>query len=328
MDSANITSGGAWYKSIGEGIFKSELLETKGGKVEYFLARNGDDSKPVVMASHGGLGGVDQARLMLEWVPLERYHLLCLSRPGYLLTPLESGRSMYEQADLFAALLDKLGIPKVGLVAASAGGPPAFSFARRHPDRLWGLLAIDCVSMHYEIPESAGPTAQFFLVTRFGQAMMQLIARIYPGWTARNILKPTGYFSKQELRRQAEFVLNDPDSRKYLGGFVGSMKNYHMRMAGTNNDLMVCGQLDKMELSGIRTPTLVVHGTRDADVRFPHGVYTRETIPGASRYWMEGGSHLGFWLDMKAKQAQQFALDFLDANCVNQDDKSSCRSGK
>jgi hypothetical protein len=66
----------------------------------------------VVLSSHGGIGGVDQARVMLGWLDPTHYRLLSVSRPGYLNTPLASGQSFEEQADLFAALLDALGIER------------------------------------------------------------------------------------------------------------------------------------------------------------------------------------------------------------------------
>jgi hypothetical protein len=42
---------------------------------------------------------------------------------------------------------------------------------------------------------------------------------------------------------------------------------------------------------------LVVHGTDDTDVAFYDGVYAYEHAPGAERFWIEEGSHLGFWLN-------------------------------
>jgi hypothetical protein len=53
-----------------------------------------------------------------------RYRALTCSRPGYLNTPLASGRGLAEQADLFAALLDALAIERVSVVTVSAGGTP------------------------------------------------------------------------------------------------------------------------------------------------------------------------------------------------------------
>jgi hypothetical protein len=54
--------------------------------------------------------------------------------------------------------------------------------------------------------------------------------------------------------------------------------------------------LGMMPLREVRCPTLVVHGTHDADVKFCHGARAHEYIPGAHRVWIEDGSHLGFWL--------------------------------
>jgi pimeloyl-ACP methyl ester carboxylesterase len=98
-------------------------VETAAGPVEYDLTP-GDG--PIVLASHGGWGGLDQARVLLDWLAPAGYRLLSVSRPGYLATPLSSGRTMEEQADLFAALLDTLGIDAAGVLAVSSGGPPGY----------------------------------------------------------------------------------------------------------------------------------------------------------------------------------------------------------
>jgi len=59
-------------------------------------------------------------------------------------------------------------------------------------------------------------------------------------------------------------------------------------------------------------PSLIVHGTHDADVKFYDGVYAYEHIPGCERYWIEEGSHLGFWLSSHAQEAQKVAVNFLE----------------
>jgi hypothetical protein len=41
-------------------------------------------------------------------------------------------------------------------------------------------------------------------------------------------------------------------------------------------------------------------------------VYAHERIPKAERFWIEEGSHLGFWLSPHAAQAQGAAREFLD----------------
>jgi pimeloyl-ACP methyl ester carboxylesterase len=46
------------------------------------------------------------------------------------------------QADAFAAMLDTLGLDRVGVIATSAGGTSAIQFALRHPDRCTRLVLV------------------------------------------------------------------------------------------------------------------------------------------------------------------------------------------
>ena len=57
---------------------------------------------------------------------------------------------------------------------------------------------------------------------------------------------------------------------------------------------------------------MIIHGTHDADVKFYDGVYAYEQIPNAERFWIEEGSHLGFWLSPNAASAQEAARKFLE----------------
>jgi len=171
---------GAQYKIFDDLSFESKVVETKQGKIEYFLTDKKNKEKSVVMCSHGGMGGVDQSRLMLDWVKRDKYRLLCVSRPGYLLTPLESGKSIEEQANLFARLLDSLDIKKVCMISASAEGPPAYTFAIKFPERLWGLIAIDSVSGFYDMPETVGPIAAMFFTSNFGQKLLKTVGNKKP----------------------------------------------------------------------------------------------------------------------------------------------------
>jgi pimeloyl-ACP methyl ester carboxylesterase len=70
-------------------------------------------------------------------------------------------------------------------------------------------------------------------------------------------------------------------------------------------------ELTHLPVEKISRPTLVVHGTHDADVKLYDGVYVHEHVPDSERFWIEEGSHLGFWLSPHYGQAQQAARDFL-----------------
>jgi pimeloyl-ACP methyl ester carboxylesterase len=287
----------------------ARVVETAAGAVEYQLTP-GDG--PVVLASHGGWGGLDQARVLLHWLDPARYRLLSVSRPGYLGTPLASGRTMEEQADLFAALLDALEIDSAAVIALSSGGPPGYLLGVRHPDRVWAIVAIAAVTGPHEAPETAGPIAQALFTSRLGQLLMEQTTKRRSGWMLRQLFRGESHLTKRQIEANVQFVLGAPDALAFLRAFMEAMSPYAPRRPGTDNDSVQQGLLTRLRLEEVRCPTLVVHGTHDADVNFSDGVYAHELIPSAERYWIEAGSHLGFWLSPHAEEAQGNARDFLD----------------
>src|SRR5690606_36543444 len=80
-----------------------------------------------MLALHGGMGGFDQSWLLGQALlgDAQGYRVIGVSRPGYPGTDLALGASPEEQADLYADLLDTLGIGRVHVAAVSAGGPSA-----------------------------------------------------------------------------------------------------------------------------------------------------------------------------------------------------------
>jgi len=286
------------------------VIKTRLGEVEVDLTGS---EGPVLMGSHGGLGGIDQCRAAIDFA-VQDFRLLSLSRPGYLGTPLESGKSLPDQVDLFAAVLDELGIEKVAVFSISAGGPFAYSFAIRHPDRIWALIAADSISGYYDLPETAGPVTEMLFLSNTGQKLLQKMTKARPDAFIREIFKSEAYYTKDELKKHLEFVLNDPYAYEFATAFMNTMYPYNTRRAGTENDIEITRNLTHLPVEDIKCPTLVIHGTHDADVKFYDGVYAYEHIPNAERIWIEEGSHLCFWINPKSREAQEYALDFLKRN--------------
>ncbi|MDQ1265739.1 MAG: hypothetical protein QG635_890 [Bacteroidota bacterium] len=304
---------GKIYNVFEDVSIESKIAETKSGIVEYFLTDEEQKDKSVLLASHGGIGGVDQSRILLDWADKSKYRLLCVSRPGYLLTPLESGISLEQQADMFAALLDYLDIKKACIISISAGGPPAYTFAIKYPERLWGLIAIDSVSGYYDIPETAGPITAMLFTSNLGQKLIKLIGERKPDWFADELLHAEAYFTKKQIKEHKDYIMNNPKLLKYLKAFLYCMNPYNPRKPGTDNDMEIFRKLTHIEVEKIMTPALIIHGTHDSDVKFYDGVYAYEQIKGAKKYWIEEGSHFCFYLNKDAENAQKFADDFMDS---------------
>ena len=126
----------------------SRMVATKKGPVEYSIH---GEAGPFIAVMHGGPGGYDQTSALFNGLFGKGFRILSWSRPGYIRTPLNTGRTFEEQSHAFTALIDALGIDKTALFAYSAGGPVAVHFAAHNPDRVWALILECAVSQRYEI---------------------------------------------------------------------------------------------------------------------------------------------------------------------------------
>ncbi|MCK9897718.1 alpha/beta fold hydrolase [Frankia sp. AgB32] len=90
----------------------------------------------LVLVLHGNGGGWDQG---VDWARRrlgEGFRAIAVSRYGYLGSELPAAAGVEAQADALAALLDALGLDRVGVVSLSAGSTAGAYLALRHPDRV------------------------------------------------------------------------------------------------------------------------------------------------------------------------------------------------
>ena len=252
-----------------------QIVHTAKGPIEFDCT---EGHGPAVLAVHGGFGGCDQARILTEWIDPSRYHILSPSRPGYLGTPLETGRTIEQQADALAALLDILGIQRTTVVAASAGGPAAYLLAVRHPKRVAGLIVIDGVSGHYDVPE-ADLLNQAIFLGDLAQKMLVKVGVWNPRVVLQGLFQSESLFTKKQTEKHIEHVMADERLLAFLKAFSDSMSPYRLRKPGTENDIEQFRECSHLPVERIRCPSLIVHGTHDADVKFYDGVYAYEHIP-------------------------------------------------
>lgn len=273
---------------------------TPRGPVEY--AEYGEG--PAVLALHGAMGGWDQALLLARTLGAGGHRFIGLSRPGYLGTALDLARSPEEQADLYAATLDALGVRDAAVMAVSGGGPSAIHFALRHPARCRGLVLVSTCGGKVE---TRLPLA--FHVLRLAArwpwlagAMERKAAAVAPdAAAARSIPDPS-------LR---ERTLRDPGAGPLLRELLASTSDrMARRLPGTLNDVAVT-RARAYPLERIAVPVLVVHGTRDPHVPFArHGKVLAERIPGAELVALEGGEHAAIFTHRDEARAR--VVQFLE----------------
>ncbi len=249
---------------------ESSISETSLGPVEYYKTGSG----PAVLILHGSPGGYDMGIAFSQLMNSENFTYISVSRPGYLRTPLTSGKTPAEQADLYVALLDKLGIQQATAIGISGGGPSALQFALRYPARCSRLVMISGVAQRYredEIKQARSPIKRF-------------IRQVYDKVVS---FEPLLYSALPLVRLSSTL----PGSARLLR----SVTMYDLRKMGYTNDMEQFANIARYPLENIVAPTLAVHGQADDEVPFADAQLLAQKVPTIKLLAIPGGGHMVFY---------------------------------
>lgn len=288
----------------------SEVAQTSAGPMEFLTRGEG----PAVLVFHGGAGGYDQAMLFASETAPEGFLLIAPSRPGYLRSPLATGRSFEQQADAAAALLDSLGVESVAVVGVSAGGPAAIQFALRFPQRIWSLVLLSAVTRSFDILTFGDKsTTRLFgnsLADDLGSWVLNEMAnRDFPkslDW----VLEFENNLDFKERRALAEEVLAHSGQRDFVRALEETVVPLSNRTAGLFNDVEQIHSLQDLPLEKVSAPTLVVHGTEDRLVPMVNARVAAGRIPGATLLLVENAGHF-VQIGSRARETQAAIENFL-----------------
>lgn len=262
------------------------VLKTSRGAVQ--LAREGEG--PPVLVSHGGPGGFDQALAWCRHLRDGGCELLAPSRPGYLRTPLESGRSPEDQADLYAAILDALHIDRAVALGFSSGGPSAAHFAARHPDRISVLLLDTAILQPFEPPISTLERAALesssiiWLSYQMACRRPKLMTRWAVGGMSEGL-------TKERKKAASDWITSDPDRLHDFQEALISVAPRKYREPGWANDQVNEAALALIPFADITAPTLIAQGTNDGIVPVGHATNAADRIAGAELIFVQEGHH-------------------------------------
>ena len=262
------------------------LVSTARGPVQ--VAREG--SGPPVLVSHGGPGGYD---LGLSWCRHLRdagCELLAPSRPGYLRTPLSSGRTPAEQADLYAAVLDALDVEKASIVGFSSGGPSAVWFAARHPDRTTALLLEAAILLPFSQPINALQRA--FLEAAPAVWLTSQIVRRNPGLVAKlSVGGMSAGLSRRQRAAAVQWITSDPFRLARFQEISACIAPPRYRSTGWDNDQVNEARMAPLPFTEVAAPTLIAHGSNEGIVPVEHATTAADRIADSELILVEEGHH-------------------------------------
>ncbi len=260
---------------------KSIVITTSRGAIEYSELGRGSP----VLVLHGMFGGYNQGAVISRSVSVPGNRFIAVSRPGYLRTPLSSGRSLEEQADLYAALLDSLKLEKVAVIAYSAGGHSAIPFVLKYPERCWALLLLSGhtgrMGVYKQTPSFKDRVAESVMTSDLTGLVFSSGGKLYP-----SLLQPTLGLNQAEVK-----ALGLHPFRDLLVEFYESAFPIALGRDGFENDLREMANSTNYPLEHIRVPTLIIHGDDDPHLPFSEAERNASRIPTSTLLRIAHGGH-------------------------------------
>jgi pimeloyl-ACP methyl ester carboxylesterase len=192
-------------------------------------------------------------------------------------------------ADDAVGVLAAYGVDRAHVVGASMGGMIAQQVALRHPDRVVTIAPMISTPDPSAITDAlAGVTSDAALPGPTDKVIAAITGRAELDWSDKaavvddavalfRVLTGTKYPFDEAMQREiAEAELGRTSS-------PASAMNHGIAVANT--------PAWRGRLSEIRVPTLVVHGTEDPILPYPHGQALAAEIPGARLLTLEGVGH-------------------------------------
>jgi pimeloyl-ACP methyl ester carboxylesterase len=228
---------------------------------------------PVVGLLHG------QSINLLAWRPAAEllaagHRVISIDLSGHGLTgpDPQSRYSLAEMAESIDALMAALGVPRFALAGNSLGGGVALRYALAHPDKLDALILVDAVGA----PEmGVGPLAFRIQAAAF---IGNLIEWFTPQWMVRPVLADTfGDRSKltdDEVTSTYELLLRSGNRAAERQTLMGAF------------DPQIAERIGE-----IRTPTLVLWGSRDTWIPPANAAWFGAHLPDVSVQILPGLGH-------------------------------------
>jgi pimeloyl-ACP methyl ester carboxylesterase len=281
----------------------SALVNTAMGPVEYAVAGSGDP----ILYFHGS-GAANDLIFCVEGALLrDGFRLVVPNRPGYGNTPLSSGRSSSECADLAAALLEELDIRSAVVMGCSGGGLFAARFAERHPTKTL-CLVLQCAQTHRWDGPSWLPEHSRWTYPFLGRPVWRRLLLAAYRWKLK-FAQPL-WLLQLESGRRIDEARGNHAALELSQITLDFWKECQKRSDGFRNDFEILLGEDLLLPGTVKCPTLVIHDSLDPMAPARHRDWTIECIPHAERCDVHALGHL-IWIGAGTEAMYRQRVEFL-----------------
>jgi pimeloyl-ACP methyl ester carboxylesterase len=193
----------------------------------------------------------------------------------------DPGTAPYTFDDLVndtVTVLDGHGVERAHLVGMSMGGGIAQIAALEHPERAATLTAISTSRFDESDPSLPGPTAEYMRHAAAWGALDWSDPAALADMLVRDSRALAGTRHPFDEAATREFVERDLE------------RTIDPRRLANHNEIGE-GKPSGKRLEELAVPLLVIHGTADPLLPYPHGVALAKAVPGAELVTIEGGGH-------------------------------------
>ena len=221
------------------------------------------------------------------------------TRAGYGSSSRRRGRTVADDAEDGAAVLDHLGIDRAWMVGWSGGGPHALGFAAQLPERVRAVALIGGVAPWgpEDLDWLAGmgkENAEDFAATLQGEdALLPFVER---AWETFHDMQP------EEVAAGFGDLVDDVDRGSITSGFaeyLAALRREALREGylGWLDEDLVFAKPWGFDLDSIRCPVHVWQGAHDRMVPYAHGAWLAKHVPTACPHLFADHGHLTLAVD-------------------------------
>lgn len=246
-------------------------VSTDWGTMSYVEEGTGE----AILISHGIFGGYDQGMTSLRELVGNDFRKIAVSRFGYPGSELPENPTPENQAGVFAALLDELGIEQTYILTTSAGGAAGFRFSLAYPERVKGLILLssgvpDRQRNAEEVKEMGMMGPPRFLVNDFPMWFaMKYFGFVFNGMMGSQIDGEALYETMLPVASRRQGIIADTDI--------------------TNVDMTL--HYDEYPVEEIEVPILIIHAKDDPMAKYEDVEIFMSRID-AEAFIFETGGHL------------------------------------